>query len=201
MELRSTPTSWIAAVVIDPTSGYAYYGGRDQFGTSYVKFLRSPFGSEQPRNLYNPYSYVYKDFPCGIAIDTSSGYMYVVDKSHVFRGLLDGTSPLLELHYGEEFFEYDNVRTIDFYMDQLFIVVWGRYEDSSIWTANADGSGIPNILYNVTFPYYSKAGIRGLVVRDCGLQRRVPHLVIPTSRKPLKFSLTPRRCREFPLVC
>ena len=183
----------IPAVEIDPTSGNVYYGGiRMEHETGFVKFMRSPFGLEEPRTMYSWHAedpYMNKDFPRGIAIDTHSGYLYVVDNNHVFRGLLDGTSPLLEVHFEQELFENNatdeegttRVRTIDFYKDQLYIGGFAEDPDyTTIWTVNADGSGIPEVLYNITvfndewrMAGYQVTGIRGLVIRnfqDCPIR-------------------------------
>ena len=160
-------------VEIDPVSRYAYYGGKDATsGRNVVKLIRPAYGSEVPRTMYSSLM----DDPVDIAIDSDSGYLYVVDNINgLFRGLLDGTSPLLEVHFEQEVFEKNEeddssrVRTIDVYKGKLFIGVFGNGHDyTTIWTANADGSGTPEVLYNITVPNgdWGNKGIRGLVVRD-----------------------------------
>ena len=174
-------TGDIPVVEIDPTTGNAYYGGRNyEYDQGFVKVIRPPFGSESPRTIYSQTTYYgYKVFPHAIAIDPDSGYLYVVDRNNVYRALVDGTSDSLQIIYRQGTFgRYRNeiVRTIDVYMDQLFIGVFsqGYGSNSSIWTASPNGYSTPTMLYNVTVPRSSRSGIKGLLVRDCGAPTASP---------------------------
>jgi hypothetical protein len=163
------------AVVLDPSNGYLYYGGRsfDKNNEGYVKVLRPPYTTEKPRLLYTPQFFNYYDYngqPRDITIHPPSNSLFFVENNVVYKAKLDGTSPNPQILFRRDQFNYENVRTIDYYMDLLFIGVFPEYGgDSSIYEANPDGSGNPVKIYSIPLnTTYRDSGIRGLaVVPDC----------------------------------
>ena len=161
-------TGSVSAVEIDPKSGFGYFGGinNEDDPNGFIKRIRTPFGSEMARVMYTSPIDNRKGHPRDITIDSDAGYMYIVDNHKITRAVLDGTAPVEDVYVGFNF-NRQFARTIDIFINRLFIGSFERSSNSSIWVANADGSGVPKILYNLTDERGYQTGIKGLVVRKC----------------------------------
>ena len=160
----------LPAVTIDRRDGKVYYGGRDHHGNTVIKVISPPYKNQTPFNLCS-LDGSYYSYPRDMAVDPVRNRILWVDSHYVYSADMAVSGGNVQVIYANAQFG-GVVRTIDFYLNHLYIGVIkdDGTDDAEIWKASAGGGGLVDKLISVE----SKNGIRGLVIQSCPSQSPSP---------------------------